>query len=85
MGNMCDELLNLIFNRITKLIKKKNFGLFSLTLDTHHPNGYISASCKNTKYLDGTNPILNSLHCVDQLIGKFMDAYLSSDIYKILL
>ena len=78
-----DELLNLIFNRITKLHKKeKNFGLFSLTLDTHHPNGYISASCKNTKYLDGTNPILNSLHCADQLIGKFMDAYLSSDIYK---
>ena len=78
-----DELLNLIFNRITKLHKKeKNFGLFSLTLDTHHPNGYMSASCKNTKYLDGTNPILNSLHCIDQLIGKFMDRYLSSDIYK---
>ena len=78
-----DELLNLISRRITKLSKQeKHFGLFSLTLDTHHPNGYISASCKNKKYHDGSNLILNSLHCIDQLIGKFMDEYLSSDIYK---
>jgi phosphoglycerol transferase len=78
-----DELLDIIFTRIKKLSSKSNnFGLFSLTLDTHHPNGYISASCDNKKYLDGRNLILNSVHCIDQLIGRFMDAYLNSKIYK---
>ena len=77
-----DELLNIIYNRAEKLNNKNiNFGLFSLTLDTHHPNGYISKSCKNNKYQDGSNPILNSVHCVDELIGRFMDAYLNSKIY----
>ncbi|MEL1224677.1 MAG: phosphoglycerol transferase I, partial [Candidatus Neomarinimicrobiota bacterium] len=76
-------LLDLIYKRIQKLSEQtNNFGLFSLTLDTHHPNGYISASCKNKKYLDGKNPILNSLHCIDYLIGKFMDEFLNSDLYK---
>jgi phosphoglycerol transferase len=78
-----DELFDLIYERIQKLSEQtNNFGLFSLTLDTHHPNGYISASCKNKKYLDGKNPILNSLHCIDYLIGKFMDEFLNSDLYK---
>ena len=56
--------------------------MFSLTLDTHHPNGYISKSCKSNKYLDGENPILNSVHCVDELIGKFVETFKSSSMYE---
>ena len=78
-----DELLNIVFKRTEKLHKKNiNFGIFSLTLDTHHPNGYISKSCKSNKYLDGKNPILNSVHCVDELIGKFVETFKSSSIYE---
>ena len=78
-----DELLSIVLKRIEKLHKKNiNFGIFSLTLDTHHPNGYISKSCKNNKYLDGKNPILNSVHCVDELVGKFVETFKSSSMYE---
>ena len=78
-----DELLDIVYNRIEILSKaNENFGLFALTLDTHHPNGYISASCENKIYGDGTNSILNSIHCVDELIGKFMEKFLNSEIYN---
>ena len=72
-----------MYDRIEILSKaNENFGLFALTLDTHHPNGYISASCENKIYGDGTNSILNSIHCVDELIGKFMEKFLNSEIYN---
>ena len=78
-----DELLDIVYDRIEILSKaNENFGLFTLTLDTHHPNGYISASCENKIYGDGTNSILNSIHCVDELIGKFMEKFLNSEIYN---
>ena len=78
-----DELLDIVYDRIEILSKaNENFGLFALTLDTHHPNGYISASCENKIYGDGTNSILNSIHCVDELIGKFMEKFLNSEIYN---
>ncbi len=78
-----DELLDIVYDRIEILSKaNENYGLFALTLDTHHPNGYISASCENKIYGDGTNSILNSIHCVDELIGKFMEKFLNSEIYN---
>ena len=78
-----DELLDIVFKRVQNLhSQSKNFGLFTLTLDTHHPDGYISKSCSNNKYKNGENPILNSVHCVDELVGKFMDKFLVSEMYE---
>ena len=78
-----DELLDIVFKRVQNLhSQNKNFGLFTLTLDTHHPDGYISKSCSNNKYKNGDNPILNSVHCVDELVGKFMDKFLVSEMYE---
>ena len=58
------------------------YGLFTLTLDTHHPNGYLSRSCKDIKYQDGTNPILNSIHCADKMAAKFIENIITDKSYK---
>lgn len=50
----------------------KPFGLFLLTLDTHHPYGFISPSCQNVKYRDGKVKLLNSVKCADVLITDFV-------------
>ena len=78
-----DELLDIVLQRINSLSNDKNpFGVFALTLDTHHPNGYISDTCKNKPYQDGSNPILNAVHCADLLAGRFIDNILASPIFK---
>lgn len=46
------------------------FLLSLLTLDTHHPNGHPSKSCK--PLLEGHNKFLDAIYCSDQLISKFI-------------
>ena len=78
-----DELLDIVSQRINSLNNdKKPFGIFALTLDTHHPNGYISETCKDKPYQDGSNPILNAVHCADLLAGRFIENILRSPIFK---
>ena len=77
-----DELLGLVFQKAQNLNShKRPFGLFALTLDTHHPYGYLSESCKNKRYKDGQNRILNSVHCVDMLVGDFIEKYKKSELF----
>ena len=69
-----DSLFDIAFKRYIELSKtKEKFGLFLLTLDTHHPDGHPSASCEDVLYGDGTNSILNAVACTDQLVGNFVD------------
>ncbi|WP_157976631.1 sulfatase-like hydrolase/transferase [Parahaliea mediterranea] len=65
-----------LFGHVTKRYEtmaagREPFALFALTLDTHHPNGHPSASCQG-QYGDGSNPILNAVHCSDQLVAQFI-------------
>ena len=53
------------------------FALVVLTLDTHHPGGYVSPSCGS--YGDG-NEILQSVHCADRLISAFIDSVRASPV-----
>ena len=77
-----DELLDLVFERALSLSdNNKPFGLFTLTLDTHHPYGYLSEPCKNKSYQDGLNRILNAVHCVDMLVGNFIEKYKNCLLY----
>ncbi|MBC8401675.1 MAG: sulfatase-like hydrolase/transferase [Candidatus Marinimicrobia bacterium] len=74
-----DTLFDLAFDRFLSLSSAgTNFGLFLLTLDTHHPNGIISESCRHIKYLAGDNPILNAVASSDHLITKFINQLLQS-------
>lgn len=50
-----------------------SFALTVLTLDTHHPEGYLSKSCEGIRYADGANPMLNALHCTDKLVSEFIE------------
>ncbi|WP_299770890.1 sulfatase-like hydrolase/transferase [uncultured Pseudoteredinibacter sp.] len=75
-----DQLLELVKKRFKKLASKKQpFGIFTLTLDTHHPKGHISKSCSNLRYRDGLNPMLDSVHCSDKLLSEFIQSILDSD------
>ncbi|MBE9536954.1 MAG: sulfatase-like hydrolase/transferase, partial [Proteobacteria bacterium] len=56
----------------------KPFGMFMLTLDTHHPNGHPSKNCKGILYKNGSNPILNAVACSDYLISRFAKEIMQS-------
>lgn len=68
-----DSTLNIALKKYKKISKEnKKFALIVSTLDTHHPNGHSSKSCKDIPYKDGKNSILNAVHCSDYLISKFI-------------
>ena len=68
-----DVILNMSFEKFEELsFSDKKFALFTLTLDTHHPNGHPSRTCSDIPYKDGDNSILNAVHCSDFLISKFI-------------
>lgn len=73
-----DSLYEIINDKLDELKESdQNYGLFSLTLDTHHPNGYLSNSCNNKKYNDGSNAILNSIHCADLMASEFIENFIN--------
>jgi phosphoglycerol transferase len=68
-----DSLLEMGYKRFVDLSEAGDkFGLFLLTLDTHHPNGRPSESCKGKEYKDASNEILNAVACSDYLISNFI-------------
>ena len=82
-GLFDDSLYEIINDRLIHLKNSnQSFGLFSLTLDTHHPNGYLSNSCKNKIYRDGQNLILNSVHCADLMAANFIEKIINDDLFE---
>ena len=68
-----DTLFDLAYERFVRLsAEKKRFGLFLLTLETHHPNGFLSKSMTHVSYRDGSNLMLNAVASSDQQIGRFV-------------
>ena len=78
-----DTLFDLAMNDFKKFSKtKQKFAMFISTMDTHHPYGHVSKSCKAQKYKDGTNSMLNSVACSDELIAKFIKQIIDSPYGK---
>jgi phosphoglycerol transferase len=72
-GLFDDSVFDLAFDHYTELSgRQQKFGLFVLTLDTHHPEGHRSRSMASVGYSDGTNPILNAVAASDALIARFV-------------
>lgn len=72
-GLFDDSLLELTYERFIELSESGgHFGLFLLTLDTHHPNGHASRSTQEVIYGDGTNPMLNAVAASDVLLTGFI-------------
>ena len=68
-----DTLFEIALNDFKRLSKsKQKFALFLSTMDTHHPYGHVSKSCKTQKYNDGSNTMLNAVACSDELIARFI-------------
>ncbi len=71
-GLFDDSLLSMAFEKFNSLSQSSSpFLLTLLTLDTHAPKGFLSHSCD--VYGSGENSSLNSVHCSDQLISKFIE------------
>ncbi len=74
-----DTLLDLAFQRFEELARtQQRFGLFLLTLDTHHPEGHLSKAVADVRYQDGQNPMLNAVAGSDRLLGQFVRRIQSS-------
>jgi phosphoglycerol transferase len=68
-----DVLFGFVRQKIRSLLDTEQpFALFTLTLGTHHPQGYVAKECAGRQYQDGSNPMLNAVHCADYLIGQLV-------------
>lgn len=56
------------------------WGIFSINIGTHQPEGYLSHQCENLKYGDGSDRLLNAAHCTDLLIGNIYNELKSSGV-----
>jgi hypothetical protein len=66
-----DSLFKLALQELESLEKEtRPYLLTLLTLDTHHPNGIPSKSCK--KLVDSPDSMSNAIYCSDQLISGFI-------------
>ncbi|MBP1131149.1 phosphoglycerol transferase [Serratia sp. PL17] len=80
-----DTVLDVVFDKFVELSKQnKTFSLFALTVDTHHPDGFISASCsKNTfSWQNKENRSLSAVACSQQHIAALIDKIKASDYFK---
>ncbi len=70
-GLFDDTLFDIAHDEFLSLAESgEPVGLVMLTLDTHHPDGYPSASCAPYEAID--NEILQAVHCTDQLASDFV-------------
>lgn len=69
-----DTLLDILYRRFITLSQQpRPFGLFTINLGTHHPDGQISHSCGDITYQDGKDRLLNAIHCTDILVSQFVE------------
>lgn len=80
-----DTIFDIAYKKYLKLIdNKKPFGLFLLTVDTHHPDGFISRNCKNKKYNYGGvyNSSMSAVSCSQEEIAQFIKKIVESPSFK---
>ncbi len=66
-----DTLYTLILDRIRTLQKSsKPWGMFSINIGTHQPEGHMSRECQGIQYGDGSDKLLSAAQCTDYLVGK---------------
>lgn len=79
-----DKLLDEAFNSFIAYSEKKQpFLLTILTLDTHHPHGYISDTCmKNLSFgAYAQSRFLKAVYCADHLLTRFIKRIQQSPYY----
>ncbi len=84
-GYYDDTVLDAAWDKFAALSKAgKRFSLFTLTVDTHHPDGFISRSCTRRSYrFDGKeNKSFAAVACSQQHIAAFIEKIKASPWYK---
>jgi len=79
-----DTLLDEVFKKFVELSKAgQPFSLFALTVDTHHPDGFISRGCTRKEYFyhKKENRSLSAVACSQQLVAAFIDKIKASGYY----
>ena len=80
-----DTVLNEAWKKFEALSKEgKRFSLFTLTVDTHHPDGFISRGCQRKNYdIDGkTNQSFSAVTCSQENIATFINKIKASPWFK---
>ncbi|MBC1186591.1 MULTISPECIES: phosphatidylglycerol--membrane-oligosaccharide glycerophosphotransferase [Kluyvera] len=84
-GYYDDTVLDEAWKKFESLSQEgKRFSLFTLTVDTHHPDGFISRSCNRKKYEIGgkTNQSFSAVTCSQENIAEFINKIKASPYFK---
>jgi phosphoglycerol transferase len=80
-----DTVLDEVWRKFEELSKAgKRFSLFALTVDTHHPDGFISRSCERRRYeFDGkVNQSFSAVTCSQEHIAALVEKIKASPWFK---
>lgn len=80
-----DTVLEQVFDKYTELAQKgQPFSLFALTVDTHHPDGFISRSCQRNAYpFEGKeNKSFAAVACSQEHIARLIEKIRATPWFK---
>lgn len=80
-----DTVLDEVWKKYEDLSKSgQRFSLFTLTVDTHHPDGFISRTCDRKKYeIDGkTNQSFSAVTCSQEHVAALIEKIKASPYFK---
>ena len=80
-----DTIFAIAYDNYLKLVdNKKPFGLFLLTVDTHHPDGFISKNCQKKSYnYNGVyNSSMSAVSCSQEQIAHFIKKIVALPSFK---
>lgn len=80
-----DTLLDVVFDKYFELAKQNRpFSLFALTVDTHHPDGFISRSCqrKDYPYEGKPNKSFAAVACSQEHIARLIQRIQATPYFK---
>ena len=80
-----DTVMDEVFEKYEELSRQqKRFALFTLTVDTHHPDGFISRSCQRKSYsYDGKpNQSFSAVACSQEHVARLIERIKASPWFK---
>ncbi len=80
-----DTVMDEVFEQYEALSRQnKRFALFTLTVDTHHPDGFISRSCqrKSFSYEGKPNQSFSAVACSQEHIARLIERIKASPWFK---
>lgn len=80
-----DTVLDEVWKKYEALSKSgQRFSLFTLTVDTHHPDGFVSRTCKRKAYeMDGkVNQSFSAVSCSQEHIAALIEKIKASPYFK---